>query len=787
MARLTIEISAKDADRAIKLLEKDMVSFNKQVQKSEKGVKSFSTNSASYLKKAAAATAGIFAIREATKFVSTLGTISDTYTKLRAKIDLVTNSSAEFNQIYSSLYQQGLNTGTQLEINAQAFSKLAQGMTDVKREDIVSYLDTVNKSLNVAGAGSSESASFMLQFGQAMGSSVVAGDELKSMIEANSYLMGKLATNLGTNIRGLKEMGSAGTLTRDVFAKALSEIAASVDDDFATIPRTIEKATSELSEVWKKLFADADEATRGSEGIAESIHNLARTIEENRDNILSLFEGMINGAAQVVESFANIGQSVKGFGALVSGDIGFFEYATADAEELHAALQEIKNDETGMGTAMTALSNILQTSSEISAGGLSLFGNNSSDITLLDSFADKWSSLVSDIKGKVDVAISMDLDTSNAEANLKQLSTMQKASAAEWLAVNEKASDKLVKKMTSDITKMNADLVASAKDFDAEIRDMQRSGMSDMGAWDDINAQIDEYKVKAAQAAKAGDWSGQADYLTRIKSLISDMPDEVTELVSSADVENARQVYQYQLRITSNGKNAYGSAGVAFAEAKTNYESLLKAQQDGERTILTSADTLKTKVEKTKEVNEQILANKEKQVQETEKEKTSMADTLAAYKEMASGAIEATSGLTTGVEAVGSQWVLVGDTWQHVSDGIVENIGSIANELDSAIDKMNKLNSGSSSSTSVDGTRANGGPVSAGRTYLVGEKGQELFTPSSSGYITPNNQIGGSGGSDRMVDINFSLNNGAPVKLQGSTVNVAELQRQMKEQARYAA
>jgi phage-related minor tail protein len=38
----------------------------------------------------------------------------------------------------------------------------------------------------------------------------------------------------------------------------------------------------------------------------------------------------------------------------------------------------------------------------------------------------------------------------------------------------------------------------------------------------------------------------------------------------------------------------------------------------------------------------------------------------------------------------------------------------------------------------VAGARAAGGPVAAGQTYLVGEKGPELFTPSSSGAITPN-------------------------------------------------
>ena len=42
------------------------------------------------------------------------------------------------------------------------------------------------------------------------------------------------------------------------------------------------------------------------------------------------------------------------------------------------------------------------------------------------------------------------------------------------------------------------------------------------------------------------------------------------------------------------------------------------------------------------------------------------------------------------------------------------------------------------------GGKATGGPVSAGTMYMVGEKGPELFTPQSSGNITPNNKLGGS-------------------------------------------
>jgi len=50
--------------------------------------------------------------------------------------------------------------------------------------------------------------------------------------------------------------------------------------------------------------------------------------------------------------------------------------------------------------------------------------------------------------------------------------------------------------------------------------------------------------------------------------------------------------------------------------------------------------------------------------------------------------------------------------------------------------------------------KAEGGPVRAGRSYIVGERGPELFTPSASGHIVPNDKLGGGGG----IVVNQSIN-----------------------------
>lgn len=53
--------------------------------------------------------------------------------------------------------------------------------------------------------------------------------------------------------------------------------------------------------------------------------------------------------------------------------------------------------------------------------------------------------------------------------------------------------------------------------------------------------------------------------------------------------------------------------------------------------------------------------------------------------------------------------------------------------------------------TIVNGARAMGGPVASGSSYLVGEKGPEIFTPSSAGSITSNSDMMSAGGGGKVA------------------------------------
>lgn len=103
--------------------------------------------------------------------------------------------------------------------------------------------------------------------------------------------------------------------------------------------------------------------------------------------------------------------------------------------------------------------------------------------------------------------------------------------------------------------------------------------------------------------------------------------------------------------------------------------------------------------------------------------------------------------------------------WYHLWQDVVEVLGTIIFRITQAIEAIGrfvsatkKIGGGVISGVSNfvgDIFRADGGPVSAGSPYIVGERGPEMFVPSSMGSIVPNHALAGAGGG---ITINITGN-----------------------------
>ena len=82
--------------------------------------------------------------------------------------------------------------------------------------------------------------------------------------------------------------------------------------------------------------------------------------------------------------------------------------------------------------------------------------------------------------------------------------------------------------------------------------------------------------------------------------------------------------------------------------------------------------------------------------------------------------------------------------------------------------------------------RATGGPVSPGRAYVVGERGPEMFVPTSSGQVMAGGSGSGRGGGGRDVRVAITINapaGAAPETMARSSRQVARAVRRALEEA----
>lgn len=95
----------------------------------------------------------------------------------------------------------------------------------------------------------------------------------------------------------------------------------------------------------------------------------------------------------------------------------------------------------------------------------------------------------------------------------------------------------------------------------------------------------------------------------------------------------------------------------------------------------------------------------------------------------------------------------LGEVFKNIANQIIADLLRIAIQKAIVGPLANALFGGQGGGLSIDGARAQGGPVLAGGTYLVGENGPELFRPSSGGSIIPNHELGRAAGGSGVATI----------------------------------
>ncbi len=149
----------------------------------------------------------------------------------------------------------------------------------MSQEQLLRITETVNKAIKAGGGSSTEAASTVLQLGQALGSGVLQGDELRAIRENSPILAQAIADEFGTTIGGLKKLGEEGELVSERVAKAILNASGVIDDAFGKTKMTISDAGTVFWNEMTRFIAAADDAAGVSDKLVAVFSAVARNVD----------------------------------------------------------------------------------------------------------------------------------------------------------------------------------------------------------------------------------------------------------------------------------------------------------------------------------------------------------------------------------------------------------------------------------------------------------------------------------------------------------------------------
>ncbi len=194
------------------------------------------------------------------------------------QLRLVTKNSSDLAATQSRLTKLARDNRSTLGPTVELYTKLKVATAELgfSNERVEGMVTKLTQALVVAGADAGTTAGVIKQFGQAMASGTVRGDEFNSIVEGMGPALAIMAQESGITVGELREMSQAGELTAETFAGLLEGSTALTDafNKMQTPLDTLEKQLSEAFVTYLANLSEASGATAAYRSILEGMINV---------------------------------------------------------------------------------------------------------------------------------------------------------------------------------------------------------------------------------------------------------------------------------------------------------------------------------------------------------------------------------------------------------------------------------------------------------------------------------------------------------------------------------
>ncbi|HHA1510984.1 TPA: tape measure protein [Enterobacter hormaechei subsp. xiangfangensis] len=205
---------------------------------------------------------------------------ADNMSQLNARIERLTGSAATASQTMQSLMRISSATGGSLQDTAKLWETLSTALRDTGATNgqVIQLTETLQKIGRIGGSSTEEMANALRQFGQSISSGTVRAEEFNSILEQMPELVRQIATGMGVGVGELRQMMLDGKLSAEDALNAIQKQTGAVNAEFEKLPRTLSQANTALTNSFLTMVDNVNQATGASNGMVLVIDSLAVAI-----------------------------------------------------------------------------------------------------------------------------------------------------------------------------------------------------------------------------------------------------------------------------------------------------------------------------------------------------------------------------------------------------------------------------------------------------------------------------------------------------------------------------
>lgn len=268
-SRLIISIDARNAERTAKALNSELQGITNNGNRATSQTNALGAS----MQSLAGYMAGVVTVGAAINKI-------DAYTNLQNRLKLVTNSQQELNKAMNDTFRIAQNSYQTWDSVVQVYQRFSDNAKTlgINMEQTAKLTETVSKAVAVSGASTQAAEAALTQFGQALASGTLRGEELNSILEQTPALAKAIAQGMGITVGQLRAVAAEGKITGEVLVDALTKSADSVEQLFAKTDVTISQSIGLLSNELTRFIGEAGQSSGAASLLAGSIKLLSENL-----------------------------------------------------------------------------------------------------------------------------------------------------------------------------------------------------------------------------------------------------------------------------------------------------------------------------------------------------------------------------------------------------------------------------------------------------------------------------------------------------------------------------